>query len=314
MADPSYSEVVTRFAGADPMDQLPAVIDVRATTPANPPVAIQRKFVGASYENAFSDAESFVRVVGGFVDKHTGRSLSSGRRVIDFGAGWGRITRMLLLEVPPTRVYALDVDPDMTAPVNVTLPGVNALTVAPMPPTALGSASMDTAVAFSVFSHLSDRAHEAWARELGRVIGPGGVVAITVLDADFFVQIAEAAAAVRTGGDDAFSQSLAQTFPDLAAARAGFARGEFQYAPSGGGEVRTADYYGWAAAPVDYVRRVWGTAGFRVVEWVPSGVLFAQALVILIRQRDARTAARVVRSGRRLFGTDRRAGQHRRYG
>ncbi|MDQ1731408.1 MAG: hypothetical protein QOK10_1567, partial [Pseudonocardiales bacterium] len=38
-----------------------------------------------------------------------------------------------------------------------------------------------------------------------------------------------------------------------------------------------------------YIERVWGAAGFRVVEWIPSGTLFPQALVFMIRtgQRPA---------------------------
>lgn len=317
MPKDSYSDVVTRFATADSMDQLPAIIDVRATTPANPPAAIQQKFVGSSYAPAFAEAETFVRAVNEYAEKHTGQSLSSARRVIDFGSGWGRITRMLLLHMPPTKVYALDVDDEMTALVNTTLPGVNAVTVAPMPPTALGDASFDVAVAFSVFSHLSGPAHDAWAAEFGRVIAPGGVVAITVLEDIFFGQVEGAAAAVKAGSADDFAHSLGALFPDVQAARDGFAHGEIQYAPAGGGESRTSDFYGWAAAPPDYVRGVWGAAGFRLVEWVPSGELFGQALVILVRESDpvqvsviANLADHARRHARRLTGRFVRRARH----
>ena len=284
MSDAKYSTQVTTFAQAPCIDILPEVIDIGSVVPMNPPEAIQMKFVGLSYENAYAEAETFVKVSDEFAAKHGRGGFASLDRIVDFGSGWGRITRTLLAKVPATMVHALDVDSQMTALVNTTLPGVNALTISPEPPTVLGDASVDALVAFSVFSHLSGQAHEAWAREIGRVVAPGGFAAVTVLDQAFFGQIAGAQAAVKTGKADAFTESLAKTFGDLDAAQAGYNAGEIQYAPSGGGEVRTGDYYGWAAAPSKYVERVWGPAGFKIVEWVPSGVLFPQALVFMVRQ------------------------------
>jgi hypothetical protein len=284
VSDAKYSTQVTTFAQAPCIETLPEVIDIRSVVPLNPPEAIQRKFVGLSYESAY--AETFVKIADEFAAKHGRGGFASLDRIVDFGSGWGRITRTLLEKVPATKVHALDVDSQMTALVNTTLPGVNALTISPEPPTILGDASVDALIAFSVFSHLSGPAHEAWAGEIGRVVAPGGVVAVTVLDEAFFGQIAGAQAAVRAGNADPFAENLASTFIDLAAAQAGYNTGDVQFAGSGGGEVRTADYYGWAAAPSKYVERVWGAVGFRVVEWVPSGVLFPQALVFMVRQPD----------------------------
>jgi len=283
MPESSFSDQVIAFAQAKSMPVLPSVIDVRTDTPENPPEEIQMKFVGLSYENAYAEAETFVKVSDQFAAKHGKGGFASLDRILDFGSGWGRITRTLLTKVPAERIHAIDVDSQMTALLNTTLPGVNALTISPEPPTVLGAASIDAAVAFSVFSHLSGPAHEAWAAEFGRLIAPGGVVAITVLDAAFFAQIAGAQAAVQAGEADPFAESLATTFADLAGAQAGFQAGQIQYASSGGGEMRTGDYYGWAAAPTQYVQRVWGAAGFRIVEWIPSGVLFPQALVFMVR-------------------------------
>jgi Methyltransferase domain len=281
-----FSTQVTRFAQAPCIETLPEVIDISSVVPLNPPEAIQMKFVGLSYETAYAEAETFVKVADQFAAKHAHGGFASLDRIVDFGSGWGRIARTLLAKVPATKIHALDVDSQMTALVNTTLPGVNALTISPEPPTILGTASVDALIAFSVFSHLSGPAHEAWAREIGRVVAPGGFVAVTVLDHEFFGQIAGAQAAVRTGEADPFAKSLAKTFGDLEAAKSGYDAGEIQYAPSGGGEVRTGDYYGWAAAPSRYVETVWGAAGFRVVEWVPSGILFPQALVFMVRQID----------------------------
>ena len=48
-----------------------------------------------------------------------------------------------------------------------------------MPPSPLPSATFDTAFAYSVFSHLSPKAHLAWQEEFARVVKPGALVFIT---------------------------------------------------------------------------------------------------------------------------------------
>lgn len=280
-------DLVEPFASAPTMSELPRIVDVQQSAPLNPPQDIQEQFVGSSYESAFTDAATFVSVIDDWSYKHRGEGLNSAFRVIDFGAGWGRISRMLLSRVSPSTLYALDVDQRMIALIQATLPGVNALTVSPLPPTALGTGSVDALVAFSVFSHLSGHAHEAWAGEIGRLVAPGGMVAITVLDQAFFGQVAGAQHAAAEGDGGSFAEELGRTFPDLAGAIAGYDAGQIQYSGSGGGgNVLTGDYYGWAAAPPGYVQRVWGSAGFRVLEWVPAGVLFEQALVFMVRVAD----------------------------
>ncbi|PZS12499.1 MAG: hypothetical protein DLM57_18860 [Pseudonocardiales bacterium] len=318
MSQGKFSEQVLAFAHAPSLDELPEVVDVKRSVPVNPPEQTQMKFVGLSYEAAYAEAESFVAVADQFAAKHGPGSFADLSHIVDFGSGWGRITRTLLLRVAPTKLHAVDVDSEMTALVNTTLPGVNALTVAPQPPTVLGHASIDAGLAFSVFSHLSGPAHEAWAEEFGRIVAPGGAVAITVLDTSFFAKVAGAQAAVRAGNADAFASALSTTFADLDAAQSGYAAGEIQYAGSGGGEIRTGDYYGWAVAPPAYIERVWGAAGFRIVEWVPAETLFPQALVFLVRgdqatpmsarslTQRARPAGSIQTTARRVAGKVRR--------
>lgn len=293
-------DLTSRLAAGTTIDDLPAIVDLATAIPPNPPEELQRNFVGASYADAYEEADAFVTAVDAASRRHAGAPLSAATRVGDFGSGWGRISRLLLDRLPATALYAMDVDPGMTALVNVTLPGLNALTVDPLPKTPLGTNSLDAMLAFSVFSHLSGEAHEAWAAEFGRLVRPGGVVAFTVLEEDFLTTVQGATEAVRAGEGSDFAQSLAGIYPDVDAAIAGYRAGEIQYAGTGGGGVRTGDFYGWAAAPRAYVDRVWSAAGFRLVEWVPSGQLFGQALVVLVRRDLAGAAKHQVGQGLRL--------------
>lgn len=242
------------------------------------------KFVGRSFEAAYAEADAFIAAV----DEELGRLGHAGleaSRVLDFGSGWGRISRVLLSQVAPERLFAADVDREMTALVNSTLPGINAMTVSPAPPTVLADASIDIVVAFSVFSHLSESAHTAWARELARLVRPGGVVAITILGEDFIDDVAGAQALQAAGEADAFDQNMALIFPDVAGTRAAFRADRVVFDGAGGGGVRTSDYYGWAVASRRCVERIWGAAGLELVRWRPSDELISQSLAVLVRTR-----------------------------
>ncbi len=283
-AGPDIDGLIHSFASGEIMADMPSVVDVFTAPPPNPPTSVQVAFVGSEQLEAFAEAASFVRVAEQWSIRHRQQSLQAASHIVDFGSGWGRIARFLLAYVPPTAVYALDVDVQMTALVGSTLPGVNALTVAPLPPTVLRDQMAEAVLAFSVFSHLSPAAHTAWAMEFGRIMLPGGMAFVTVIDSAFFDQLARATVAVAEGDTTTFSYALATLFPSLEDAHAMFNRGEPVYAGSGGGGVRTGDFYGWAAIPVEFMRRVWDAAGFDIVEWVPSGVLSAQAMVGLRRR------------------------------
>ena len=143
----------------------------------------------AEFEGAYAEAARFVEQAFVWASERGGDTLGPSDRVLDFGSGWGRITRMLLTRHRATQLYCLDVDPEMTALVQSTLPGVNALTGSAFPPSALGTGTMAQAYAFSVFSHLAEEAHAQWAGEFGRLLTPGGLAFITVLDELFSIRL-----------------------------------------------------------------------------------------------------------------------------
>jgi hypothetical protein len=107
--DPDLDELVHSFAQAKTLPSLPQVVDVLRQSPPNPPEIIQSQFVGASYVTAYAEAASFVRVADQWSNEHRGSGLASLNLVIDFGSGWGRISRMLLTHVAPAKLYAVAV-------------------------------------------------------------------------------------------------------------------------------------------------------------------------------------------------------------
>ena len=78
--------------------------------------------------------------------------------------------------------------------------------------------------------------------EFGRIISPGGMALVTLLDSAFFDQLARASVAVAEGDTTTFLYALATLFPNLEEApHARFDRGEPVYAGSGGGGVRSSN-------------------------------------------------------------------------
>jgi SAM-dependent methyltransferase len=100
--------------------------------------------------------------------------------VLDFGCGWGRLTRMLARDVAPGNLYACDPSEEILAVcradrVPATLARSDAV------PEHLPFAGLfDLAFAFSVFTHLSEPAHEACLRALHASLAPGGILVVTV--------------------------------------------------------------------------------------------------------------------------------------
>lgn len=279
----NFFDAAGRFSRAPVLANTPRPIDVRLTLPENPDVATQTKFVGSAFEPAFIAAAHFVSQADAWAIRHAGVPIEQCDSVLDFGSGWGRITRLLLTRITAPRIYCLDVDSSMTALVQATLPGVNAITCAAWPPCMLRDQSMAALFSFSVFSHLAEASHLAWAAEFSRLLKPGSLVYMTVLDQVFFDQVAACQAAVHAGDSSSFNLSLARLIPDITEARAAYAEDRFIFAAAGEDGPRTSDTYGWAVAPRNWLQREWSRYGFELIEWIPSRVLFEQAMVCFRR-------------------------------
>ena len=60
------------------------------------------------------------------------------------------------------------------------IPGIDFKVNGLMPPLAWPAASFDVIYGISIFTHLSEAAHEAWLEELMRVLKPGGIAMLTM--------------------------------------------------------------------------------------------------------------------------------------
>lgn len=162
-------------------DDEPAAPPPRAadggTLPAAP-LALRRRVSGALTEDAFQ--HSGFAHVGCYAASlaAAGVELGSVARVLDWGAGCGRMTSYLPAVAPRAAITAADTDAEAIGWVADSLP-FDARLLPILPPTTLPSAAFDVIVGHSVLTHLSAAAQDRWLAELARVLAPGGHAAVS---------------------------------------------------------------------------------------------------------------------------------------
>jgi SAM-dependent methyltransferase len=223
--------------------------------PGFPAEELQRNTTGLDGESGIRQAFHFYRDIQRALAQ-TGASLRENSRVLDFGVGWGRIARLFLRDVRLGSLYGIDVDPAFIEITARSFGAGNFSVCAPFPPTKFDSGSFDLVSAYSVFSHLSEDAFNAWLAEFARILKPGGHLAFTTRHVSFFDYCAWAAA--QKDLPQGYTRALGELFVDIDAARAKYRDGSIVHATSvgvSGGGPRTQAFYGETFIPKAYVER-----------------------------------------------------------
>lgn len=207
--------------------------------PAFPDADIQRITNSKANAETMRDAASFYRILDDALSAH---SAADGR-LLDFGAGWGRVTRLLLRSLPPESISAVDVDARLVEAGAVLLPGIDFRKVESGEPLPFEDGSFATLIANSVFSHLSEQAHHFYLAEIARILQPGGLFVGTSLSPRVYEGWLE---------DAAYRDWLVGLLGPADTVRARLSAGDFVYTSTG----RWLDY-GIALLPEDYVQQQW---------------------------------------------------------
>jgi SAM-dependent methyltransferase len=153
--------------------------DIRSLLPDVPDVALQQAWNGSSGAVLANQSKSFYSKLKARFSRYGNSSLADAR-VLDFGCGWGRLTRFLARDVRPGRLHGCD-------PVEEILDvcrrnGVPARLARSefLPDRLPFEEQFDLIFAFSVFTHISEAAHESCLRTLHRALSPGGILVVTV--------------------------------------------------------------------------------------------------------------------------------------
>ena len=103
-------------------------------------------------------------------------------RFLDFACGFGRVTRLLLQDLPPERIWASDVYADALRFQAERL-GVHAVASGSSPRDFVCEQPFDFILTSSLFSHLPAGRFESWLERLAGRLAPAGLLAFTVHDA-----------------------------------------------------------------------------------------------------------------------------------
>jgi SAM-dependent methyltransferase len=116
-----------------------------------------------------------------FIADVVGKRPYAEPRILDFGCGWGRITRLLPQLTSDDNIFGIDVDDRLVAACRHFLVGMHFTLVKPMEPLPFPDAHFNLVLANSVFSHLNEHSQRFYVNEIGRCTRAGGIFIATTM-------------------------------------------------------------------------------------------------------------------------------------
>lgn len=160
----------------EPLDSYP---NLRTFLPEMPDEDLQRHWTGNAGIQLLTEAARFVEKLNAAYVKHVQRPFGNAV-VLDYGSGWGRITRLLAKLVPTTQIYGVDATPQILA-LNQELGVQGTYELIDEYPSSLPfDRQFDLIYAFSIFTHLSEKAQRCALACWRKHLAPGGLLAVTV--------------------------------------------------------------------------------------------------------------------------------------
>lgn len=151
---------------------------LRAALPDLPNPDLQRRFNGRSGVELATSSLGFYGRLKDLYARHGAKPLDESR-VLDFGCGWGRLTRYLARDVASGNLFGCDPDPAILAVCEQTRVPARLARSEEVPSSLPFRERFDLIYAFSVFTHLSEEAHEKCLRAIHRGLEQSGVLVLT---------------------------------------------------------------------------------------------------------------------------------------
>jgi len=223
---------------------------VSVPLPAMPPQDIQVITNGKFGSPTMAGAAKLLRIV----DEEVAARVSPDTgylRLLDYGAGWGRITRLFLRSFAPQNIRAVDVAERLVASGEELLPGLDFQLIDSGGKLPYPDDAFDVVVANSVFSHLSEGLQIRTLSELSRVTKPDGLLLLTILNSGHYARWQ------RSVGPRKWIEGV---LGEESAVQARLAKGELVF----GATTKWPDY-GIAVMSEDWPAANWGRANLEVL-------------------------------------------------
>jgi len=247
--------------------------------PGFPDSELQIKIIGSSGVDSLREVSLFYLLIHQYL-KAVGLPITAETKALDFGCGYGRILRFFMKDIAPGKLIGTDVDPNFIDMCRRHFCGGDFDLNGPLPPLRYQDASIDIIYSYSIFSHLSEGPHLKWLQEFKRILKPEGLIFLTCRQESFLKQCRSMTSIV---DPPPYAAMLIKAFGDYEAMMKRYRRGEYIYAPHGGGGVRTNDYYGDTVIPPMYIENVW-RRHFHIVDSFDDPSRLAQSLVVLSKE------------------------------
>lgn len=241
--------------------------------PGFPDGELQIATVGNSNKRAIREAFQFYLFV---KDKcaHLGDPVGPDTMVLDFGVGWGRIVRCFLKDTG--NLFGVDINEVLLRAAADTGCPAKLSKIDPWGALPFKNQLFDLVYAYSVFTHLPERAQDHWLAEICRTLKPGGILVATVQPPRFLNHVRSI---------DPTKESTHQWLKDLHQCLAENPKIRDDLEKEGNVYISGSETYGDRVMTEAYLRRHWAN-WFQVIDFIDAPRRFAQALAILRRKKN----------------------------
>lgn len=255
---------------------------LREILPAMPDEGTQVRFTGLQGDETMMRAFDAYTLVKQLSEKYLG-GVSELQSILDFGCGWGRMVRFFLKDLEPSRIWGADCLASIIEVCQQTNQRCNFRVVDPLPPTTFPDETFDLIYSFSVFSHLSEDAHNNWLREFNRLLKPGGLLITTTMGREF-IEYCRTLREVQGIPTNGAAQEIARVFPNTEQSLREYDNGKYCHHPLDGGDLLNPSFFGETCIPKGYVLNHW-TKQFEFLEFIEGNDLQSQNAIV-VRKPD----------------------------